>query len=71
MRTVQHKAILMAAIVIGSVIGAVKGAEAKQKFMFRVLRKQDERQHRAVRRADAREGKVILDDIEMSSFHNS
>ncbi len=54
---------------IGSLIGAVKGAEAKQKFMFRVMRKQDERQNRATRRADAREGKVLLDDIEMSAFH--
>ncbi|HOA37124.1 MAG TPA: hypothetical protein PLQ32_02740 [Flavihumibacter sp.] len=69
MRSFQHKAILVAAIMIGSLIGAVKGAEAKQKFMFRVMRKQDERQNRATRRADAREGKVLLDDIEMSAFH--
>ncbi|MFT4022450.1 MAG: hypothetical protein QM664_01550 [Flavihumibacter sp.] len=71
MRTVQRKAILMTAIVIGSVIGAFKGEVAKQKFMFRVLRKQDERQTRAIRRADVRQGKVPLDDIELSAFHNS
>lgn len=71
MRTVQQKAVIMAAVVISSVIGAFKGEEAKQKWMFRILRKQDERQSRAIRRADAREGKVLLDDIEMSAFHNN
>lgn len=61
----------MLAVVISSVIGAFKGQEAKQKWMFKILSKQDEKQSREVRKMEALKGKVLLDDIEMSAFHNS
>ncbi|MBZ5858637.1 hypothetical protein [Flavihumibacter profundi] len=71
MKRFQQKAIIMIAVVVGSVIGAFKGQEAKQKWMFRILSKQDERVSRAVRKSEARKGKVLLDDIEMASYHKS
>ncbi|GAO41824.1 hypothetical protein [Flavihumibacter petaseus] len=71
MKRFQQKVVVLLAVVISSVIGAIKGQEAKQKWMFRILSKQDERQSRAVRKSDAREGKVLLDDIEMAAYHNS
>ncbi len=71
MNSIQQKAVIMVALVIGSVIGAFKGQEAKQKYLFRILSKQDEKQTRAVRKAEQRKGKVVLDDIEMAAFHNS
>jgi len=61
----------MIAVVVGSVIGAVKGQEAKQKWIFKILSKQDEKLSRAVRKSEARKGKVLLDDIEMAAFHKS
>ena len=61
----------MAIMVVGSLIGAFKGQEAKQKWMFKILSKQDEKQTRSVRKAEARKGKVSLDDIEMAAYHNS
>ena len=71
MKRFQQKAIIMIAVVVGSVIGAVKGQEARQKWMFKILSKQDERQTRAVRKSEARKGKVLLDDIEMAAYHKS
>lgn len=71
MKSIRQKAVILAAVMISTVIGAFKGQEAKQKWMFRILSKNDERQARAVRRADEKQGKVILDDIEMAAYHNS
>ncbi len=71
MKRFQQKAIVLLAVFVSSLVGAFKGQEARQKLMFRILSKNDERQTRAVRRADAREGKVLLDDIEMAAYHNS
>jgi hypothetical protein len=71
MKRFQQKAVIMIAVVVGSLIGAFKGQEAKQKWMFKVLSKQDEKQSRAVRRQDAQKGKVLLDDIEMAAYHKS
>lgn len=61
----------MIAVVVGSLIGAFKGQEAKQRWMFKILSRQDERVSRAVRKSEARKGKILLDDIEMASFHRS
>ena len=71
MKRFQQKALIMAIMVVGSLIGAFKGQEAKQKWMFKILSKQDEKQTRSVRKAEARKGKVPLDDIEMAAYHSS
>jgi hypothetical protein len=71
MKRFQQKAVVMTVMVVGSLIGAFKGQEAKQKWMFKILSKQDEKQTRAVRKAEIRKGKVLLDDIEMAAYHNS
>jgi hypothetical protein len=71
MKRFQQKAVIMIAVVVGSLIGAFKGQEAKQRWMFKILSRQDERVSRAVRKSEARKGKILLDDIEMASFHRS
>jgi hypothetical protein len=71
MKRFQQKAIVMVVMVVGSLIGAFKGQEARQKWMFRILSKQEEKQSRAIRKAEVRKGKVLLDDIEMAAYHNS
>ena len=48
-----------------------KGEEAKQKWVFRVRSKYDNKRLMAERRSIARRGGVLLDDIEMASFHNN
>lgn len=71
MKRFQQKAVIVIAVMVGSVIGAFKGQEARQRFIFKVLSKQDERMSRAVRKMEARKGKVLLDDIEMAAYHKS
>lgn len=71
MRRFQQKAVLITVMVVGSFIGVVKGQDARQRWMFKILSKQEEKQTRAVRKADIRKGKIALDDIEMAAFHNS
>lgn len=71
MKSFQQKAVIMIVMVMGSLIGAFKGQEARQKWMFKVLTKVDEKQNRAIRKSEQRDGKVLLDDIEMAAYHNS
>jgi hypothetical protein len=67
----RNKFLLFCAISIGSVIGMVRGEEAKQKWVFRIRSKVDTKKLIAEKRQNAKKGGVQLDDIEMASFHNN
>jgi hypothetical protein len=67
----KNKFILLLAISLGSVIGMVRGEEAKQKWVFRIRSKADTKKLIAEKRQQAKKGGVLLDDIEMASFHNN
>ncbi len=56
---------------IGSVIGMVRGEQAKQKWVFRMRSKSDDKRLIAEKRLQARKGGVLLDDIEMASYHRN
>ena len=49
----------------------VRGEEAKQKWVFRIKSKVDTKKLIAEKRQQAKKGGVLLDDIEMASFHNN
>jgi hypothetical protein len=67
----RNKFLLFFVISIGSVIGMVKGEEAKQKWVFKIKSKVDTKKLTAEKRLLAKKGGVLLDDIEMASFHNN
>ena len=67
----KNKFLLFCAISIGSVIGMMRGEEAKQKWVFRIKSKVDTKRLIAEKRQIAKKGGVLLDDIEMASFHNN
>ncbi len=69
MKKTVNSAILFLAIGLGSIIGKVKGEEAKQKWVFKVRSHYDNKRLIAQRRMLARQGGVLLDDIEMASYH--
>jgi len=48
-----------------------KGEEAKQKYVFKIKSKYDNKRLVAERKELARKGGVLLDEIEMASFHNN
>jgi hypothetical protein len=71
MKGVKNKMVVFLAVSIGGMIGLVKGEEAKQKWVFRLKSKYDNRRLMAERKSIARKGGVLLDDIELAAYHNN
>ena len=71
MKGVKNNMVVFLAVTIGGMVGLVKGEEAKQKFVFRMRSKYDNRRLMAERKSLARKGGVVLDDIEMAAYHNN
>jgi hypothetical protein len=71
MRRYKNKAVVFLAFTIGTIIGLFKGEEAKQKWVFKIKSKYDNKRLMAERKLIARNGGVLLDEIEMASFHNN
>ena len=71
MKGVKNKMVVFAALTIGGMIGLIKGEEAKQKWVFRVRSKYENRRLIAERKSIARKGGVLLDEIELAAFHNN
>jgi hypothetical protein len=71
MKGVKNKMVVFLAVTVGGMIGVVKGEEAKQKWVFRMKSKYDNRRLMAERKSLARKGGVLLDDIELAAYHNN
>jgi hypothetical protein len=71
MKKYRNKLVVFLAVFIGTIIGTFKGEEAKQKWVFKVRSKYDNKRLMAERRSIARKGGVQLDDIELASYHNN
>jgi hypothetical protein len=71
MKGVKNRMVVFMAVAVGGMIGVVKGEEAKQKWVFRVRSKFENRKLIAQRKSIARKGGVLLDDIELASYHNN
>jgi hypothetical protein len=71
MKSVKNKMVVFLAVAIGGMVGLVKGEEAKQKWVFRIRSKYENRRLMAERKSIARKGGVLLDDIEMASYHKN
>ena len=63
--------VVFLAVTVGGMIGVVKGEEAKQKYVFRLRSKFENRRLMAERKLIARKGGVLLDDIELAAYHNN
>ena len=63
--------VVLLAVTVGGMIGVVKGEEAKQKWVFRMKSKYENRRLMAERKSLARKGGVLLDDIELAAYHNN
>jgi hypothetical protein len=71
MKGFKNKMVVFLAVSVGGMIGIVKGEEAKQKWVFRMKSKYENRRLMAERKSLARKGGVLLDDIELAAFHNN
>lgn len=71
MKGIKNKMVVFLAVTVGGAIGIIKGEEAKQKWVFRLKTKYDNRRLMAERKSIARKGGVLLDDIELAAYHNN
>ena len=71
MKRYRNKLIIFLAVTIGGLIGVLKGEEAKQKWVFKIRSKYENKRLIAEKKSIARKGGVLLDDIEMAAVHNN
>jgi hypothetical protein len=71
MKSRKNRLVIFLAFTIGSLIGVFKGEEAKQKWVFKIKSKYDSKRQVAERKLIAQQGGVLLDEIEMASYHNN
>lgn len=69
MESFKHRFALLLIVLTATLIGIFKGAEAKQKWVFKIKDKHVNRRQMAEQKTIARKGGVLLDDIELSSYH--
>ncbi|NII24910.1 hypothetical protein HB364_07465 [Pseudoflavitalea sp. X16] len=71
MSMIRNRTVLLLALTVGSIVGMFKGTEAKQKWVFRIKSRFEEKRHLAEEKKFIRQGGVPLDDIEIAAFHNN
>jgi len=71
MKGIKNKMVIFLAVAIGGMVGLIKGEEAKQKWVFKIKSKYENRRLIAERKSIARKGGVLLDDIELAAYHNN
>jgi hypothetical protein len=62
--------VLVVAVLFGTVLYFWKDSETRQKWAFMLKEKQNSRKFLAEQRSIARNGGVLLDDIELAAYHN-
>ena len=65
MKQINHRIFIAAIVVGGLFVGAVRGQEARTRWISKMRSKDDSRKTKAGK------DEVILDDYEIASFHNS
>ena len=71
MKKMRQTMVIVLIMLGATVIGWVKGNEAKQKWVYKRKTSFDEKRQLAKKRMAARQGQVQLDDIEWASYHNN
>ena len=71
MKQVNNRFVILLAIVIGTIVVIFRGSEAKQKWVFRIKNRYEEKRQMAENKKLLRDGGVPLDDIEMAAYHRN
>jgi len=67
----KNRLVVFLAVTIGTIIWLFRGEEAKQKWVFKIKSKYDNKRLMAERKSIVRKGGVLLDEVEMASFHTN
>ena len=70
MNKISNRWILVLIITVGTVIGIFKGTEARQKWVFKIKNRYEEKRHLAEQKKQLRSGVLPLDDIEIAAYHS-
>lgn len=68
MNQFQHKLVIMLAVFVGSIVGLFRGNEARQKWVYRIKSRYEDKRQMAAKKP-LQPGEVMLDDIELAAFH--
>jgi hypothetical protein len=71
MKRVVNRLILSLALTLASIVAVFRGNEAKQKLVFRIKSRIDERKQEAEQKKIKKQGGIMLDEIEIAAYHNS
>ncbi|MBA4167357.1 MAG: hypothetical protein H0X41_07440 [Chitinophagaceae bacterium] len=69
MYTFGSKRMVILILTVGTCIGILKGTEARQKWVFKIKNRYEEKRQLAEQKKLLRSGGVPLDDIEIAAFH--
>jgi hypothetical protein len=69
MKKIRLKLLVLTLTASGFFVGVVKGECARQKFMFKVRSRYDNRKQMAEKKSILKKGGILLDDIEMAAYH--
>lgn len=70
MNAIKQYSVITSLVLLGACIWVFKGSEAKQKWVFKIKNKYDNRRQQAEKKSIARKGGVELDDFELASYHS-
>jgi hypothetical protein len=71
MKQINNRWVVLLILTVGTVIGVFRGTEARQKWVFKIKNRYEEKRQLAEQKKVLRNGGVPLDDIEMAAFHKS
>jgi hypothetical protein len=71
MKNFYRNTIFGIVMVLATIVGWVKGPEAKQKLVYKWKTSYNEKRQLAKKRMALRKGQVVLDDVEWAAYHNS
>lgn len=71
MKQNYNRWLLLLIVTVGSIIGLVRGNEARQKWVFKIKNRFEEKRQVEEQKKTVREGGILLDDIELAAYHKS
>lgn len=71
MKQNYNRWLLLLIVTVGSIIGLVRGDEARQKWVFKIKNRFEEKRQVEEQKKTVREGRILLDDIELAAYHKS
>lgn len=67
----MNRILLFLTLAFVSLVGVVKGPEARQKWAFRIKSRMNEKKQQLEQKKMMRSGAILLDQVELDAFHKA